>query len=107
MVKQEKKYQVISKFPKVPRDLSLIVPQECSADKVTLTMQKHGKPLIENIQMVDLYRGDKIPKGTYSLSITFNLSDPNRTLTDAEIDLSIQKVLQGLQKDVSVQLRTQ
>lgn len=107
MVKLEKKYQAISKFPKVPRDLSLIVPQECSADKVTLTMQKHGKPLIENIQVVDLYRGDKIPKGTYSLSVTFNLSDPNRTLTDSEIDLSIQKVLQGLQKDVSVQLRTQ
>ncbi len=107
MVKLEKKFQMISKFPKVPRDLSLIVPKELTADKITQALQKFGKPLIENIAVVDVYQGDKIPKGTYSLSVTFNLSDPNRTLDENEIDLTTQKLLSGLEKELSVKLRTQ
>lgn len=105
--KSDRKYTAVPKFPKVDRDLSLLVPQSVAADKVMQAVQKHGKPLIESIGIVDVYSGEKIPPGTLSLSVSMVLGDPNRTLEDGEVEATVQKVLAGLEKELSVKLRLQ
>ncbi|MBI2606270.1 MAG: phenylalanine--tRNA ligase subunit beta [Deltaproteobacteria bacterium] len=105
MAKAEKKYSPISRFPKVSRDLSLLVPEGTTSDRVALAIQKLGKPLVESVSVVDLYRGEKIPQGTLSLSVSMVLGDPNRTLEEVEVERATQSILVGLEKELSVKLR--
>jgi phenylalanyl-tRNA synthetase beta chain len=105
--KADRKYSVVSKLPKVDRDLSLLTPQSVASEKVVQAIQKYGKPLVESVSVVDVYAGEKIPSGTLSVSVAMVLGDPNRTLADAEVDGVVQKILSGLDKELQVRLRTQ
>lgn len=105
VVKTERKFSGLSRFPKVDRDLSLLVPSGVAAEKITQTVQKLGKPFVESVSVVDTYSGEKIPAGTSSVSISMVLGDPNRTLAESEVDLTMQKILNGLEKELSVKLR--
>ncbi len=106
MVKGERKASVPSKFPKVPRDFSFIVPKDVFAEKVISTIQKHGKPFIEGLQIVDVYAGEKIPNGMRSLSVSLFFADANRTLEESEIEAASAKILRGLDAELGVKLRT-
>lgn len=106
LAKSDRKYSPVPKFPKVERDFSFIVPSTMGAEKIVHAIQKLGKPLVESVSVVDLYQGDKIPAGTVSLSISLLMGDPNRTLEDAEVDATAQKVLSGLDKELGIKLRT-
>lgn len=107
VAKGSRTYVPIARFPKVQRDLSLLVPQNMAAEKVVQAVQKLGKPLVESVSVVDTFSGEKLPAGTLSLSISFVLGDPQRTLADAEVDAVVQKILTGLDKEIGVKLRIQ
>jgi phenylalanyl-tRNA synthetase beta chain len=107
IAKSLRKYTAIPKFPKVQRDLSLLVPMGLASEKVTQAVQKHGKPLVETVDVVDTYVGDKIQAGLRSLSISFWLSDSAKTLEDGDVDSITRKILTGLEKDLGVKLRLQ
>lgn len=103
--KTDVKFSPISKFPKVHRELSLVTPVDLSSEKVLQTIQKLGKPLLESVRVVDLYRGKPLPEQKQSLSVSMTLSDPNRTLEEKEIELFTTKVLSGLESQLGVSLR--
>ncbi|MBI3543753.1 MAG: hypothetical protein HY075_10820, partial [Deltaproteobacteria bacterium] len=107
VAKGERKYAPIAKFPKVERDLSLLVPDSMPAEKVVQAVQKLGKPLVESVSVVDTYSGDKLPAGQLSVSVSFVLGDSTRTLEDNEVEAVTQKILAGLDKEIGVKLRVQ
>lgn len=101
------KFAPISKFPKMDRDFSLIVPKNHEAEKVLACVQKNGKPLLESVSIVDLYEGEKIPAGHYSLSIAMIYGHPERTLEEQEVEAACSNILNALEKNLQVQLRLQ
>jgi len=107
IAKADRKFSGLARFPKSERDLSLLVPVGMPSEKVTQAVLKLGKPLIESAVIVDSYSGEKIPVGTVSLSVSFVLGDPNRTLEEAEVEATVAKILSGLEKELQVRLRTQ
>ncbi len=106
IAKREFKFASLSKFPKAPREFSLLVPKNLDAEEVMATIQKLGKPLIEEVHVIDVYTGDKIPQDLRSISVSFILGDPNRTLEEKEIDTLTSKILDGLNKEHCIKLRT-
>ncbi len=104
--KDKLKVQPISKFPKVERDFSLLAPDVLGVDKVVTTIQKNGRPLLQDVRLVDVYRGEKIPHGLRSLSVAMTFASQEHTLQDVEVDSVCQKVLAALEKELSVVLRT-
>jgi len=105
VAKTERKYVAISKFPKVVRELSIVADRTLSADRIVTTVQKHGKPLVEAVQVVDLFSSDKLGAGKMSVSISMTLADPMRTLEETVLEGVQQKIIQGLSKDLGVELR--
>jgi len=75
-----------ARFPAVARDVALVVPAETTAAAVEQQLRAAAGPLLADVELFDVYRGDQIPPGTVSLAYSLTLRDPERTLTDADAD---------------------
>ena len=61
---------------------------------------------VQEIRLFDLYQGKGIPEGRKSLAFRVVMQDTERTLTDAEADLAITKMVELLAHRFAATLRT-
>jgi phenylalanyl-tRNA synthetase beta chain len=85
--------------PAVERDLALLVPHAIPASEVGGTIRSSAGPLLERLELFDLYTGPGVAPGTRSLAFRLVFRDPGRTLKDEEVDAAVDRVLERL-KDV-------
>ncbi|MDR7129050.1 phenylalanyl-tRNA synthetase beta chain [Algoriphagus sp. 4150] len=101
-----KKFEEISKFPEVRRDLSLVIDKNVSYDQVKSVAVKFGGKLLKRIGVFDVYQGDKIDGGKKAYALSFHLQDQENTLTDKVIDKTMSKLIQAFEKEVGALIRT-
>ncbi|MBI4720922.1 MAG: phenylalanine--tRNA ligase subunit beta [Chitinivibrionia bacterium] len=96
----------LPEYPVSKRDLSLVVKSGITWQEIEKSLVKNCGGLLESLKLFDVYTGDQIPSGTtaYGIKIQFRAND--RTLTDAEIDSVIDKVLSKLKNELDVELRS-
>lgn len=99
------KYKEVSKFPSVRRDLALLLNDEVSFSEIETIATKSDKNLLKQVNLFDVYQGDKLPKGKKSYAVSFVFSDDERTLTDKMVDKSVQKIYKSLEEHLNVELR--
>ena len=106
LIKRDKfSFKELPKFPEVRRDLALLVDESVSYAELERSALKAGKKLIKRVGLFDVYRGDKIPAGKKQYALNFVLQDPERTLTDGEVEAVMGKVLSSLQAQFGATLR--
>jgi phenylalanyl-tRNA synthetase beta chain len=101
-----KKFVELSKFPEVRRDLSLVIDQEVSYDRVKKVAEKAGGKLLKQIDVFDVYQGDKLGQGKKAYALSFILQDQENTLTDKEIDKTMSNLIQAFQSQVGAIIRS-
>ncbi|MGN6429056.1 MAG: phenylalanine--tRNA ligase subunit beta [Leifsonia sp.] len=74
----------IAGFPAATQDLSLVVPEEVHAGDVLRAVREGAGALLEDIRLVDDYRGAGIPAAHKSLTFALRFRADDRTLTAAE-----------------------
>lgn len=100
------KYQEVSKFPEVRRDLALVVDKNISfAEIEAVAYQTEKKLLQRNISLFDVYQGDKLPEGKKQYALSFTLQDKEKTLTDNQIEAIMKKLLKGFEDKLGAKLR--
>ncbi|HEX8607684.1 MAG TPA: phenylalanine--tRNA ligase subunit beta [Pedobacter sp.] len=95
----------IAKFPAVRRDLSMLVDTAVTFDDLKTIAFKTDKKLIRNVQVFDVYVGDKLPEGKKSYALNFTLQDDEQTLTDKQIDSVMQKIIYNLAQTARAEIR--
>ncbi len=95
----------LSNFPSVRRDLALVLDQHVKYADLEKKAFQTAPDLIKEVNVFDVYQGDKIEKGKKSYALSFILLDENKTLTDIEIDSVMQKLIKGFEKDFGAVLR--
>ncbi|PJJ80151.1 phenylalanine--tRNA ligase subunit beta [Mucilaginibacter auburnensis] len=98
-------YQEISKFPAVKRDLSMLVDKAVTFDQLKRIAQRTEKKLLQQVDIFDVYEGDKLPAGKKSYALSFVLQDAEKTLTDKAIDSVMQKIMYNLEKEAGAEIR--
>ena len=88
----------ISKFPPVRRDLAVVVDENVAVQSLLDAMQSENAPNVAELALFDLYRGEGVEESKKSLAFRVLLQDTQKTLTDAEIDQSIARLLAVLQQ---------
>jgi len=83
---QEFGARVAPRVPAVWRDLALVVPEHVPSAEVADAITRAAGPLLEDLRLFDVYRGEPVPEGHVSLAYTLTLRDPERTLTDGDAD---------------------
>ena len=94
-----------AKFPAVRRDLSLVLDQAIQMTELNKVIQATDKGLIRQVNVFDVYQGDKIEPGKKSYSISFLLQDDEKTLSDSEIDAFMNKLIANFEKQVKAIIR--
>ena len=98
-------YKEVSKFPAVRRDLSLLIDENVSFDKLQFVAQKTERKLLKHVNVFDVYKGDKIPEGKKSYALSFILQDEEKTLNDKQIDAIVQKLIVNFEKELGAEVR--
>ncbi len=101
-----KKFQEISKFPEVRRDLSLVIEKAVTYDQVKAVAEKAGGKMLRRIGVFDVYQGDKIDSGKKAYALSFYLQDQENTLTDKVIEKTMSKLIQAFQDQVGAIIRS-
>jgi phenylalanyl-tRNA synthetase beta chain len=95
----------VPKYPSVRRDLSMLVDTHVSFDELRTIAFKTEKRLLKDVQVFDVYVGDKLPEGKKSYALNFTLQDEEQTLTDKQIDAIMQKIIVNLAQTAKAEIR--
>ena len=100
------RYKEIPKFPEVRRDLALVVDRNVKYELLESLAFQTEKNILKNVNLFDVYEGDKIEKGKKSYALSFILQDANATLTDSTVDAVIQKLIKIYQEKAGAVIRS-
>ncbi|RQO71364.1 phenylalanine--tRNA ligase subunit beta [Pedobacter sp. KBW01] len=95
----------VAKYPQVRRDLSLLIDQQVTFDTLKGIAFKTDKKLIKEVGVFDVYMGDKLPEGKKSYALNFILQDEEQTLTDKQIENTMQKLIANLTAQAGAEIR--
>ncbi len=100
------RHKEIPKYPGVKRDIAVVVPEGVKESQIREVILAEGGPLVESVEIFDLYRGEQIPKGTKSLAYGILFRSESRTLKEEEVDELHKKIEERLNKEFGAKIRT-
>jgi len=101
----EPRYAPISPYPAVRRDLCVVAPGRVTFGDIRKVVEKRAK-FLEFIRLFDYYRGGNLEEDKRSYSFRMAFRSAEGTLDDATVDRVIGRILDGLERELQVQLRT-
>ena len=98
-------YSEVPKFPSVQRDLAIILDGGITYKQVEEVTEQLKLSELQSFSLFDVFESEKIGKGkkSYALSYTFQLQD--RTLTDAETEQLMNRLIDAYKNKLSAQIR--
>lgn len=97
-------FKQISKMPSMERDLALVMKKDIEAKQVIEVIKQTERKLLNNIEIFDLYMGDKLEDGYKQLAVKLTFSS-NDALTDEIVNQKQDKILKVLKKELDISLR--
>ena len=99
------KYKEYSKFPSVKKDLAVVVDKEVTSAEIATLIKKAGGSNLSKIDVFDVYTGKGIEENKKSIAYSLTFEKMDRTLTDEEINESLNKIIDMLEKKLGAELR--
>jgi phenylalanyl-tRNA synthetase beta chain len=95
-----------SDFMPVERDLAFVVSESVGAADIVKAAEGADRALVTRVGVFDVYRGQGLPEGAKSIAIHVTLQPRERTLTEAEIDAAVSKVVAEVSRKTGAALRS-
>lgn len=99
-------FRELPKFPKVRRDLAIIVDKNVEFRQMQELAMKAENKLLSEVNLFDVYEGKNIPAGKKSYAMSFILSSNEATLNEQQIEKSMSRILNVLKENLSAELRS-
>ena len=85
--------------------MSLVVDKAINFDQIRRLSMKLERQLITRTSVFDVYEGDKIGENQKAYAISFFLQDQEKTLNDKVIDKTMNRLIQGSEKELGAIIR--
>jgi len=105
LVGRVSKFEMLSKFPSVRRDLSVLVAEEISAEKIIDLVKTSDNEILRSAHIFDLYTGEGVKKGLKSITLGLILQGFSRTLEEQDIERVVDKVISVLKDKLDASIR--
>ena len=105
LASEENEYEPISIHPAAVRDLSILVPQNVKVVDVLNMINSVGGSLVRDVDLFDMYSGEKIAFGKKNLAFHVIYQAADRTLTPKEIDEVQNKIIKALEEEQGWEVR--
>jgi phenylalanyl-tRNA synthetase beta chain len=99
------RYKLLSRFPAVERDFSLVVAEGTTFAAVAEAIRAVGIDEISSIDAVDLFRGKNMPEGKFALLVRVRFESRQATLTEAQLTDFSSRIVAALEQKLGITLR--
>ncbi|MBK5540239.1 phenylalanine--tRNA ligase subunit beta [Pseudomonas sp. TH05] len=99
------KFQELSRFPEVRRDLALVADKDVAASAVLDVIRENAGEWLTDLRLFDVYQGKGIDPHRKSLAVGLTWQHPSRTLNDDEVNSATQNILTSLEQRLNATLR--
>ncbi len=94
-----------SRYPSSDLDLSFVVPEDIPAERVEKAVRQGAGNLLVDVDLFDVYRGDRVAEGSRSLAYRVRLQAADRNLTDGDI-AEVRRGVEAAATKLGAQLRS-
>ncbi|MGB9813382.1 MAG: phenylalanine--tRNA ligase subunit beta [Thermovenabulum sp.] len=98
-------YTPLPKFPPAERDLAFVLDDDVPVAEVIEAIKEVSRPLLERIELFDIYKGEKIPAGKKSVAFSLTFRSYERTLKDEEVNELQEKIISIVEERFGGKLR--
>ncbi|MEM7304140.1 MAG: phenylalanine--tRNA ligase subunit beta [Pseudomonadota bacterium] len=99
------RYQPISKFPSIRRDMAIVLDEKIPYADVLESIKNDATDVLSNLELFDVYQGEGIEKKKKSLALGLTFQVTSSTLKDEEVETIMGNVLDGLYNKFGAKLR--
>ena len=101
------RFELIPKFPKVSRDLAVVLDESIEFEALRAKIHAHSGKLLKEVNLFDVFRSEeKVGTNKKSYALNFQLLDREKTLTDKEIDHTMQKIIRVIENEFNATIRS-
>jgi len=101
----KRKFEVFSKFPTIERDLALVVDDSVLAADMIDAVKAADADYLSDVKIFDVFKSEQLGADKKSVGIRLSFSSVERTLTDDEIAVQIEKILASLNSRTGAKIR--
>lgn len=99
------KFKPVAKFPSVERDLAFVLPKSVRAQDVAAEIKKAAGPLLQSIDVFDVFQGGNLPPDHISVAYRMIFQDHEATLNEERLTALQAQIVSGVEKKLSVKVR--
>lgn len=100
----EAQYAPKPQYPAVRRDLAFVVDEKIVYNEIVNTIRA-ASDAVEEVELFDLYRGEKVGEGNKSVAVHVTLRDAGKTLSSEDADTRLQTIVRALEQQLKAKLR--
>jgi len=104
--RKELVYTRVPKYPSIIRDVALVVDETVAAGDIQTAIKEAGAPLVKSVEAFDVYIGENLGEGKKSLAFNIHFQDPEKTLTDEEVDASFENIVNQMNNVFQAEIRS-
>jgi phenylalanyl-tRNA synthetase beta chain len=105
LVVRTSRYDEISRFPQVRRDIAVVVDESVSLSALRERVTLRASSLLRDIRVFDVYRGSGVETGRKSIALGLIFQDISRTLTDEDVDRAVASIIEDLRGALDARIR--
>jgi phenylalanyl-tRNA synthetase beta chain len=95
----------LSKFPEVRRDLAVVVDKSVLSSDLMSNVRSVAGTYLTDLRLFDVYEGKGIDPKRKSLALGLTFRDQSRTLSDEDVNVAMDQVIDSLEKNYKAELR--
>jgi len=99
------KYKEISKYPNIKKDMAFIVNKDVESKEIETVIKKSSGSNLIQIEVFDVYTGENVGKNEKSIAYSLTFNDSKKTLTEEEVMISFNKIIENVEKKCNAKLR--
>ena len=81
------------------------VDENVEVGKIEKVITKKAKRILENAKLFDIFRNEKIGENKKSVAYSLSFRDKSKTLSDDEVNQTMENIIKELQKEFNAELR--